>query len=149
MMLMRFEPLREFNRSTEEPRGGHKVRQVPVDAFRRGEEFKVYLDLPGVDPDSIDLTIDKDLLSVSATRSWHRADGDEIQVQERAQGQLGRQLFLGESLDRDRITAIYRDGVLMITIPVSEKSKPKRVEVVHVGSVVEGHESAPVAVSSS
>jgi HSP20 family protein len=147
-MLMRFEPFREFNRSTstEEWRGQGRTRQVPVDAYRRGDEFKVYLDLPGVDPGSIDLTIEKDLLTVRATRTWDRSEEDEIQVAERAQGEFTRQLFLGESLDRDNITAVYHDGVLMITIPVTESSKPKKVEVLHVGSVAEAVEAATVTV---
>lgn len=145
-MLMRFQPLREFNRSSrsEEWRGYGRTRQVPVDAYRRGDVFKVYLDLPGVDPGSIDLTVEKDLLTVRATRTWERSQGDEIQVAERARGELTRQLFLGESLDRDNIAAIYQDGVLMITVPVTESSEPKKVDVVHVGSVPEAVEAAMV-----
>lgn len=147
-MLMRFEPFREFGRSisAEEWRGQGRARQVPVDAYRRGDEFKVYLDLPGVDPGSIDLTVEKDLLTVRATRTWERSEDDEIQVAERPQGEFTRQLFLGESLDRDNIAAVYHDGVLMITIPVTESSKPKKVEVVHVGSVADAVEAAAVTV---
>jgi len=141
-MLMRFEQLRDYDRNCGDPRTGTRARQIPVDAYRRGDEFKVYLDLPGADPGSIELTVEKDLLSVRATRTWHRVDGDEVQVQERAQGELGRELFLGESLDRDHITAIYHDGVLMITIPVTEQSKPHKVDVVHVGSVAEALDTA-------
>jgi HSP20 family protein len=134
-MLMRFEPFREFDRVTEELLSEHRARQIPVDAYRRGNEFKVHLDLPGADPGSIELTVEKEVLTVRATRTWVRAEGDEIQVTERAQGEFHRQLFLGESLDRDHITATYDDGVLTITIPVAEQAKPQKVEITHAGGV--------------
>lgn len=143
-MLMRFEPFREFNRNSEDWRSQERGRLAPVDALRRGDEFKVYVDLPGVDPGSIEVTVEKEVLNVRATRSWVRSEGDEVQIAERAQGEFSRQLFLGESLDRDNITAIYHDGVLMITIPVSEQSKPKKIEVTHVGSVADAVEAASV-----
>ena len=145
-MLMRFEPFREFDRITEELRSEHRVRQVPVDAYRRGNEFKVHLDLPGADPGSIELTVEKDLLTVRATRTWPGEEGDEVQMAERGQGDFSRQLFLGESLDRDNITAVYHDGVLTITIPVAEQAMPHKVEITHVGSVAQAVEAAAVTV---
>ena len=69
-MLMRFEPFREFDRITEELMNERRARQIPVDAYRRGNEFKVHLDLPGVDPGAVELTVDKDVLTVRATRRW-------------------------------------------------------------------------------
>jgi HSP20 family protein len=143
-MLMRFEPFREFDRITEELLAERRVRQVPVDAYRRGNEFKVALDVPGADPGSIELTIEKDVLTVRATRTPHQEEGDEVQVAERSHGQFSRQLFLGESLDRDHISAIYHDGVLTITIPVAEQAKPRKVEITHVGSVAQAVEAASV-----
>jgi HSP20 family protein len=134
-MLMRFEPFREFDRATEDLLSETRLHQVPVDAYRRGNEFKVDLDLPGADPGSIDLTVESDVLTVRATRSSHEAKGDEVQVAERGHGQFGRQLFLGESLDRDHIGANYHDGVLTITIPVAEQAKPHKVEITHMGAV--------------
>jgi len=139
-MLMRFEPFREFDRMAEEMRGERRIRQIPVDAYRRGNEFKVHLDVPGVDPDSIELTVEKDVLTVRASRSWLPAEGDQIQVTERAQGEFSRQLFLGESLDREHITATCEDGVLTITIPVAEQAKPRKVQVSAEGS---GEEQSP------
>jgi HSP20 family protein len=136
-MLMRFEPYRDFDRITEELLSERRVRQVPVDAYRRGNEFKVALDVPGADPGSIELTVEKDVLTVRATRTSHQEVGDEVQVAERGHGQFYRQLFLGEGLDRDNITAIYHDGVLTITIPVVEQAKPHKVEITHTGSVAE------------
>ena len=143
-MLMRFEPFRDFDRITEQLLSERRVRQVPVDAYRRGNEFKVDFDLPGADPGSIDLTVERDVLTVRATRTWRRDEGDEVLVAERGQGDFSRQLFLGESLDRDNITAIYHDGVLTITIPVAEQAKPKKVEVTHIGSVAQAVEAATV-----
>ena len=118
--------------------------QIPVDAYRRGNEFKVHLDLPSADPGSIELTVERDVLTVRATRTSEVAEGDEILVAERAHGQFSRQLFLGESLDRDHVSAIYHDGVLTITIPVAEQAKPRKVEIVHVGSVAKAVEAASV-----
>jgi HSP20 family protein len=143
-MLMRFEPFREFDRITEQLLSERRVRQVPVDAYRRGNEFKVDFDLPGADPGSIDLSVEKDVLTMRATRTWVPDEGDEVLVAERGQGDFSRQLFLGESLDRDNISAIYHDGVLTITIPVAEQAKPKKVEVIHVGSVAQAVEAATV-----
>jgi len=143
-MLMRFEPFQEFNRLTEELLSQRRARQIPVDAYRRGNEFKVHLDVPGVDPESIELTVEKDVLTVRASRTWLPAEGDQIQVTERPQGEVSRQLFLGESLNRDHITATCENGVLTITIPVAEQAKPRRVEVLHAGGVardIEAHGS--------
>jgi HSP20 family protein len=133
-MLMRFEPFREFERMSEQMRSQQPIRQIPVDAYRRGNEFKIHLDLPGVDPDSIELTVENDVLSVWACRSWLPAEGDQVQITERAQGEVSRQLFLGQSLDGDRLTATCDNGVLTITIPMVEQAKPRRVEVLHAGS---------------
>ncbi len=145
-MLLRFEPFRGFDQTTEELRGEPRVRQIPVDAYREGNEFKLLLDLPGIDPGSIELTVEKDVLSVRARRSWPGSEGVEFQVAERSHGEFGRQLFLGESLDREHITAIYHDGVLLVTIPVSEKAKPRKVEVLHVGIAPDAFEVAAAGV---
>ena len=87
------------------------------------------------------LTVEKDVLTVRASRSWLPAEGDQIQVTERAQGEFSRQLFLGESLDREHITATCEDGVLTITIPVAEQAKPRKVEVLHAGGVAQDIEA--------
>jgi HSP20 family protein len=96
-----------------------RARPAPVDAYRQGNEFKIELDLPGADPGSIDLTVEKDVLTVRGSRTvlWDKTA--EVLLGERGHGQFGRQLFLGEGLDRDQITAIYHDGVLIVTIPVA------------------------------
>ena len=126
-MLMRSEPFREFDRLTEEMLSERRARPIPVDAYRRGNEFTVLFDL----------TVEKDLLTVRATRGWVRAEGDQIQIAERAQGDFSRQLFLGEGLDRDNISAAYENGVLTLTIPVAEEAKPRRVEITHAADVAQ------------
>jgi len=144
-MLMRLETSRGYDWVTDELLSQRRARQIPVDAFRSGDEFKVYLDLPGVDAGSIELTVEKDVLSVKATRTWTPAEGDQMQVTERAQGTFSRQLFLGESLDREHITAMYENGVLTVTIPVAEEAKPRQVEIIHAGGEQPALTAATVA----
>jgi HSP20 family protein len=118
-----------YDRLAEELLSQRRAKQIPVDAYRQGNEFKVLLDLPGVDPSSIQLTVEKDILDVRATRDWVQVEGDQIQMTERPHGEFRRQLFLGESLDREHITATYENGVLTATIPVAEQAKPRKVEI--------------------
>ena len=144
-MLMRFEAFRELDRITEELLSERRARQIPVDAYRRGDEFKVQLDMPGVDPGSIELTVEKDVLTVGATRTRAQAEGDQVYVTERAHGEFSRQLFLGESLDRDSVAATYENGVLTITIPVAEQAKPRKVEIVHASDALPAVEAISTA----
>jgi HSP20 family protein len=138
-MVMRFDPFRELDRLNQELWGGNTQRRatsgMPMDAYRQGENFYVHFDLPGVDPSSIDLTVEKNVLTVRAERSvnWGR-EGTEVLVAERPQGSYSRQLFLGETLDPDRIQANYEHGVLTLTIPVAEQAKPRRVQVTASGA---------------
>ena len=127
-MLMRFDPFRELDRLTAQPWANTRPA-MPMDAYRRNGDFVVHFDLPGVDPSSIDLTVEKNVLTVTAERHLARAEGDEITVSERPQGRFNRQLFLGESLDADRIAANYDQGVLTLHIPVAERAKPRKVEI--------------------
>ena len=101
---------------------------MPLDAYRIGDVFHVDLDLPGVQPGSIEVTVEKNVLSVKAERQW-KTEGVEIVVSERPVGTFTRELFLGENLDTDRIAASYEDGVLRLTIPVAEQAKARRIEV--------------------
>jgi HSP20 family protein len=126
-MLMRWDPFRELDKLTQATWGSRP--SMPMDAYRRNGDFVVHFDLPGVDPKSIDLTVEKNVLTVTAERSFSRGEGEEWVVAERPQGRFSRQLFLGESLDPDQISARYDQGVLTLTIPVAEKAKPRKVEV--------------------
>ncbi len=127
-MLMRFEPFREIDRLTQ-LWGQGRPGVMPLDAYRQGERFVVQLDLPGVDPSTIDLTIEKNVLTVRAERQVPTAQGSEWLVNERPQGSFTRQLFLGEGLDTERVEATYDHGVLTVTVPVAEAAKPRKVEI--------------------
>jgi HSP20 family protein len=121
-MLMRFDPFREVDRVAEQVdqvfRRGTSV--MPMDAVRRGDRVFVNFDLPGVDPDSIDLTVERDMLTVTATRRFEKSEGDEVLASERPQGTFTRRVLLGESLDTSQLEAAYDHGVLSVTIPVAE-----------------------------
>jgi len=126
---MRFDPFRELDRLTEQVTGASRAPTMPMDAYRSGDRFIVHFDLPGVDADGIDLTVEKNVLTVRAERTTTREDAEEVLVAERPQGVFTRQLFLGESLDPAGVSANYEQGVLTLTIPVAEQAKPRRVQV--------------------
>jgi HSP20 family protein len=130
-MLMRTDPFRELDRLTQQVLGTRsQPAAMPIDAFRRGDEFVVEFDLPGVDPESIDLTVERNALTVHASRSRTTDDPNvELVIAERPQGTFSRQLFLGDALDTDRIEASYAAGVLTLRIPVAERAKPRRLSV--------------------
>ncbi len=128
-MLMRFDPFRELDRLTELQNRTVPSSMLAMDAYRRGQEFVVQFDLPGADPSSIELSVEKNVLTVRAERTAAIGDVDEVVVTERRYGSFTRQLFLGESLDTDDIKASYDNGVLTITIPVAEKAKARQIQV--------------------
>ena len=144
-MLMRFDPFRELDRLTEAFASAVPRTAVPMDVYRRGEQFVVHFDLPGVDPSSIDLTVEKNVLTVSASRHWEPAEGEQVVVNERPQGSFTRQLFLGESLDANRIEATYDNGVLTVTIPVADQAKPRKVEITAGGGQARAIEAGSTA----
>ena len=129
-MLMRSDPFREFDRLTEQVFGTQSRPAVmPMDAYREGDRMVVHLDLPGVEQSSIDLTVEKNVLTVSAERRWSTGEDSQVVASERPQGTFRRQLFLGDGLDTERVEASYANGVLSLIIPVAEQAKPRRVEV--------------------
>jgi HSP20 family protein len=145
MTVMRFDPFRDFDRLTEQLLGARTppARMMPMDAFRHGDHFVVHFDLPGVDPNSIELTVERNALTVKAERSWHTVEGDEVVASERPVGTFSRQLMLGDSLDTDHIEATYDQGVLTLSIPVAEGAKPRKV------TITSGGKPAPIEASSS
>lgn len=128
-MLMRFDPLREFDRVFDQAWSQTRQASVPMDAYRHEDTFVINLDLPGVDPASIDLTVERNALTVTAERHWQSIEGDQIVAAERRHGTFSRQLFLGDGLDTDKIHATYENGVLTVTVPVAARAKPRRIEV--------------------
>jgi HSP20 family protein len=135
-MLIRLDPFRELDRIAQmATEAAQTPRSFPLDAYRRGDEFILQFDLPGVDASTIDLTVERNVLTVKGERRFARQEGDEIIAAERPQGVFTRQLFLGDTLDGERIGADYHDGVLTLTIPISERAKPRKVEIsTHGGS---------------
>jgi HSP20 family protein len=131
MMLMRTDPFRELDRWTQQVLGtAARPAVMPMDAWRDGDQFIVEFDLPGVQVDSLDLDVERNVLTVRAERP-SLDQSREMASAERPRGVFSRQLFLGENLDTDRIEASYQDGVLRLTIPVAERAKPRRIEVSH------------------
>ncbi|WP_290056544.1 Hsp20/alpha crystallin family protein [Amycolatopsis solani] len=135
-MLMRTDPFRELDRFAQQVFGAatpgtwSKPAPMPMDAYRAGDEFVVCFDLPGVTSDAIELDIERNVLTVKAERR-PLPGGDDVrmQVTERPLGVFSRQLFLGDTLDTDRISANYEAGVLTLRIPIAEKAKPRRIDV--------------------
>lgn len=128
-MLLRFDPFRELDRLTDQAVGEHRRPVMAMDAFRAGDDVTIHFDLPGVDRDTIDITVEKNQLIVRAERRWNGGDDVDVVASERPQGTFSRSLLLGENLDTERIDADYRDGVLTLTIPVAEVAKPRKITV--------------------
>jgi HSP20 family protein len=130
-MLMRTDPFREFDRLAQQVLGAGTTSRpavMPMDAWRQGDSFVIEFDLPGVAADTLDIDVERNVLTVRAERP--RRSGDwELLASERPTGLFSRQLVLGDNLDLDRLEAAYDAGVLRLTVPVAEKAKPRKIEV--------------------
>ena len=152
MTHMRFDPFRELDRLAEQTlsAGTRAVRTLPMEALRRGEEFIVHLDVPGVVPDDIDVSVERNVVSIRARRAPARREGDDVIINERIYGEFARQLFLGDNLDPDGLSATTADGVLTLTIPVREESKPRKVALTSSeGDRADSRTAAPTEQSSA
>ena len=127
--LLRFDPFADIDRMFDQALNQRRRPSFPMDAYRHGDTVVVHFDLPGVDPASISLEYERQILSVSAERSWRPVDGDDIVANERVHGAFRRQLLLGDGLDAAQMHASYENGVLTLTIPVAERAKPRKVAV--------------------
>jgi len=131
-MLMRTDPFRELDRLSQQLLGNvgtsSRPAVMPMDAWRDGDEFIVEFDLPGVDPSSVDLDVERNVLTVKAERPALNGDRESIAA-ERPRGVFSRQLFLGDNLDTERVQANYGGGVLSLRIPVAEKAKPRKITI--------------------
>ena len=114
---------------------------MPMDAFRRGSDVWVHIDLPGVKADSLDITVERNTLTVTAERNWQRQEGDQPYFAERYRGNFRRQIQLGDGLDLDGLEADLHDGVLTVRIPVAEQAKPRKIHV--------GHEQGSAAIEAT
>ena len=152
-MLMRFDPFRDLDRLTQNLWGSGDVRRlnaVPMDAYRKGPEFVVHFDVPGIDPDTIELTVEKNVLTVSAERARHWGEeAEEVVVAERPVGSFSRQLFLGETLDAERIEANCDNGVLTLRIPVAEAAKPRKLSITTNAGAGNGQSAIPAESTSN
>ena len=129
MMLMRTDPFRDLDRWAQQVLGtAARPAVMPMDAWRDGDQFIVEFDLPGVAEDSLDLDVERNVLTVHAERPGLDQNREMVSA-ERPRGVFSRQLFLGDNLDAEQIQASYQDGVLRLTIPVAEKAKPRRIKV--------------------
>jgi len=129
-MLVRSDPFRQFDRLAEQVFGTvARPAAMPMDAWREGHDFVVEFDLPGIDPASIDLDVERNVLTVRAERKPSTGPDVELVASERPRGMFSRQVILGDALDTDRITAAYASGVLHLRIPVAERAKPRRIAI--------------------
>ena len=129
-MLVRSDPFRQFDRLAEQVFGTvARPAAMPMDAWRDGNDFVVELDLPGIDPASIDLDVERNVLTVRAERRSTTGPEVELVASERPRGVFSRQVMLGDALDTGGITAAYNSGVLRLTIPVAERAKPRKITV--------------------
>jgi HSP20 family protein len=128
-MLMRSDPFRDLDRLTQQVLGtAARPAVMPMDAWREGDEFVIEFDLPGIAEDSLDLDVERNVITVRAERA--RLDSDrEMLASERQRGVFSRQLVLGENLDTERIDASYSEGVLRLRIPVAERAKPRKITI--------------------
>ena len=129
-MLVRTDPFRQFDRLAEQVFGTvARPAAMPMDAWRNGHQFIVEFDLPGIDPHSIDLDVERNVLTVKAERQPSTGPEVELVASERPRGMFSRQVILGDTLDAERIEASYNAGVLRLTIPVAEKAKPRKIAI--------------------
>ncbi|MFE2265243.1 Hsp20/alpha crystallin family protein [Streptomyces griseosporeus] len=129
-MLMRTDPFRELDRLAQQMLGSTaRPSAMPMDAYRSGDDFLVHFDLPGIDPETIELDVERNVLNVRAERKSPAPEDADLLVAERPTGTFTRQLFLGDTLDTERIDASYEAGVLTLRIPVAEQAKPRRIQI--------------------
>jgi HSP20 family protein len=134
MLLRSTDPFRDFDRITQQLLGStNRPAVMPMDAWREGDSFVIELDVPGVNPETIDIDVERNVLTVRAERVARNGDW-ELLASERAKGAFSRQLVLGDNLDLERIEAGYDAGVLRLVVPVAEKAKPRKIEVSGAGS---------------
>ena len=130
-MFVQNDPFRQFESLFDQvgQRRGARASSMPMDAYRRDSDIWVHLDLPGVAADSLDVSVERNVLTVTGERSWQRREGDQVYLAERRSGTFRRQVTLGDGLDAEGIEADYTDGVLTLRVPVAEKAQPRKISV--------------------
>ena len=139
MLLRTTDPFRDLDRLTQQLMGTtNRPAVMPMDAWREGDRFVIEFDLPGVSTDSIDLDVERNVLTVRAERIAGNGDWQRL-ASERTHGQFSRQLVLGDNLDLERIEAGYEGGVLRLVVPVAERAKPRKIEIAGTAPTAEAH----------
>ncbi|MGW7064723.1 Hsp20/alpha crystallin family protein [Streptomyces sp. NPDC054904] len=133
-MLMRTDPFREMDRIVQQLSGTSgtwsKPSVMPMDAYRQGDDYVIALDVPGVDPEAIDIDVERNMLTVKAERRpTGKSDGVQMELCERPLGVFSRQVMLADTLDTERIEADYDAGVLTLRIPIAERAKPRKISI--------------------
>ncbi len=130
-MLMRTDPFREFDRLAQQLIGAGTTSRpavMPMDAWREGDTFVIEFDLPGVQPETLDVDVERNVLTVRAERPPRNGDW-ELLASERPTGLFSRQLVLGDNLDLEKVEAAYEAGVLRLRVPVAERAKPRKIQI--------------------
>jgi HSP20 family protein len=129
-MLLQHDPFRDLDRLTQQVFGTMtRPSGMPLDAWRDGDEFFVELDLPGIDPDKLDIDVERNVLTIKAERLSHIPDAADAVASERPWGVFSRQLVLGDALDTEKVDADYTAGVLRLRIPIAEQAKPRKINI--------------------
>jgi HSP20 family protein len=146
MLIRTADPFRDLDRLAQQVLGTtNRPAVMPMDAWREGDRFVIEFDLPGVARDSIDLDVERNVLTIRAERVARNGDWEAL-ASERPRGVFSRQLVLGDNLDLDRIEAGYAEGVLRLVVPVAEKAKPRKIEVAV--EPREQHDETPSAITA-
>ena len=133
-MLVMNSPFRELDALFDQvagrsARSGETAHPAPMDAYRRADDVWVHIDLPGVAAESLDVSVERGVLTVTGERTWQRQEGDQVYLTERRRGTFRRQVTLGDGLDADSIEADYADGVLTLRVPIAEKAQPRKISI--------------------
>ncbi|MFI9406498.1 Hsp20/alpha crystallin family protein [Nocardia sp. NPDC052316] len=132
--MLRFDPFHDMDTVARQLLGeaagsSRAPRFMPMDLFKAGDHYVLHADLPGVDPGSVDVSVDNGTLTLRAQRSAPSEEGVQWIASERFAGNFMRQISLGDNVDAEKISATYNNGVLSVTIPIAERAKPRRIEV--------------------
>lgn len=128
-MLVRSDPFRDIDRWLENVSTASRERSIPMDAYRRADDLVLHFDMPGVEPDTIELSVENDVLRISGSRRWNVAEGDELYARERPQGEFTRQVILGRSVDTTKVTATAEHGVLTVHLPLAQAARRQRITI--------------------
>jgi HSP20 family protein len=145
-MLLQHDPFRELDRLTQQVFGtAARPSSMPLDAWREGDDFVVEFDLPGIDPDKLDIDVERNVLTIRAERLSQMPDAANAVATERSWGVFSRQLVLGNALDTAKVDADYTAGVLRLRIPIAEQAKPRKISIASRDKIEKGKEAKSIS----